>query len=81
MAQALENLRPRGYFEIASMEVNTYSDDGTHQKATTLLEGIKFMHDAARKHGKDLQSVLGWKEKMEKAGFVNVREEIYKVSP
>ncbi|RAK75356.1 class I SAM-dependent methyltransferase [Aspergillus fijiensis CBS 313.89] len=79
MAQALENLRPRGYFEIASMEVNTYSDDGTHQKATTLLEGIKFMHDAARKHGKDLQSVLGWKEKMEKAGFVNVREEIYKL--
>ncbi|PYH85171.1 methyltransferase [Aspergillus uvarum CBS 121591] len=79
MAQAFENLRPRGYFEIASMEVNTYSDDGTHHRATTLLEGIKFMHDSARKYGKDMQTVHGWKEKMENAGFVNVREEIYKL--
>ena len=61
------------------MEVNTYSDDETHLKAKTLLEGIVYMHDSAREYGKDLASVHSWKEKMEKAGFVNVREDILKV--
>lgn len=66
--------------EMASMEVNTYSDDDTHLRAKNLLEGIVYMHDCAREYGKDMTSVHSWKEKMEKAGFVNVREEIFKVS-
>ncbi|GAT29900.1 methyltransferase [Aspergillus luchuensis] len=77
--QALENLKPGGWMEMASMEVNTYSDDDTHLRAKNLLEGIVYMHDCAREYGKDMTSVHSWKEKMEKAGFVNVREEIFKL--
>ncbi|GIJ90910.1 hypothetical protein Asppvi_009875 [Aspergillus pseudoviridinutans] len=77
--QAYENLRPGGWLEMASMDVNSYSDDGTHLKAVNMIEGIKNMHLASKKHGKDMTTAVTWKEKMEKAGFINVREDIYKV--
>jgi hypothetical protein len=64
---------------MASMDVNSYSDDGTHLKAVNLVEGIKNMHLASKKHGKDMTTACTWKEKMEKAGFINVHEDVYKV--
>lgn len=64
---------------MATMEVNTYSDDETHLKATCLLESVKHMHASSRMFGKDMSSVFQWKERMEKAGFVNIHEEVYKV--
>lgn len=77
--QAFDNLNPNGWFEMATMEVNTYSDDETHLKATCLLESIKHTHASSLMFGKDMSSVLQWKERMERAGFVNVREEVFKV--
>ncbi|KAF4227344.1 hypothetical protein CNMCM8980_002705 [Aspergillus fumigatiaffinis] len=77
--QAYENLRPGGWLEMASMDVNSYSDDGTHLKAVNLVEGIKNMHLASKKHGKDMTTACTWKEKMEKAGFINVHEDVYKL--
>ncbi|EAW19935.1 class I SAM-dependent methyltransferase [Aspergillus fischeri NRRL 181] len=77
--QAYENLRPGGWLEMASMDVNSYSDDGTHLKAVNMVEGVKNMHAASKKHGKDMTTAGTWKEKMEKAGFINVREDIYKL--
>lgn len=64
---------------MATMEVNTYSDDGTHLKATCLLESVEHMHASSRMFGKDMSSVFQWKARMETAGFVNVREEVFKV--
>jgi trans-aconitate methyltransferase len=77
--QAYENLRPGGWLEMASMDVNSYSDDGTHLKAVNMVEGVKNMHAASRKHGKEFTTAERWKESMEKAGFINVHEDIYKV--
>ncbi|OJJ79327.1 class I SAM-dependent methyltransferase [Aspergillus glaucus CBS 516.65] len=77
--QALEHLVPNGYFEINSFEVNTYSDDESHLKAKCLLEAVNLMHDSSDKFGKPMRTTHTWKEKMEKAGFVNVTEEIYKL--
>jgi hypothetical protein len=77
--EAFKNLKPGGYFEIASMDVNTYSDDETHLKAKCLLEGIKNMHAASKKFGKDMNTTNTWKARMESVGFVNVTEEAYKV--
>ncbi|PYH88148.1 methyltransferase [Aspergillus ellipticus CBS 707.79] len=78
-SQAFSNLKPNGWFEMASMEVNTYSDDDTHLKARNLLEGIVYMHDCSLENGKNMASVLSWKETMHKAGFVNVHEDIFKL--
>lgn len=77
--QALDNLNPNGWFEIASFDVNTYSDDGTHLGATNLLLSIKHMHESSRMFGKDMTSSPSWKDRMKKAGFVNVKEDAFKV--
>lgn len=66
---------------MASFDVNTYSDDGTHLTATNFMLSIKHMHESAKLFGKDMNSSPSWKERMEKVGFVNVREDIYKVCP
>lgn len=79
--QAFEHLAPKGYFEINSFEVNTYSDDDSHLKAKCLVEAVNLMHESSEKFGKPMSTTHTWKEKMEKAGFVNVTEEIYKVRP
>lgn len=36
---------------------------------------------AGDKFGKSFETVLVWKEKMEKAGFINVKETVMKVCP
>ncbi|CAI7643318.1 unnamed protein product [Penicillium crustosum] len=77
--QAFDNLNPNGWFEIASFDVNTYSDDGTHLGATNLLLSIKHMHESSRMFGKDMTSSQSWKDRMKKAGFVNVKEDIHKL--
>ncbi|CAI7570984.1 unnamed protein product [Penicillium viridicatum] len=77
--QAFDNLNPNGWFEMASFDVNTYSDDGTHLGATNFLLSIKHMHESSRMFGKDMQSSPSWKDRMEKAGFVNVREDVLKL--
>ncbi|KAJ5499872.1 hypothetical protein N7453_008923 [Penicillium expansum] len=77
--QVFNNLNPNGWFEIASFDVNTYSDDGTHLGATNLLLSIEHMHESSRMFGKDMTSSLSWKDWMIKAGFVNVIEDVYKL--
>lgn len=37
------------------------------------------MHAASKMYGKDMTTVVYWKEMMERAGFVNVHEDVYKV--
>jgi hypothetical protein len=49
-----KNLRPGGWLEIASMDINSYSNNSTHLKAVNLVKGIKNMHLVLKKHGKDM---------------------------
>lgn len=79
--QAFENLEPNGWFEISSFAVNALSDDGTHLKAKSMMQGVELMHQSSKKFGKDMTTVSTWKERLEKVGFINVREEVYKVCP
>lgn len=78
--QAYQHLKPNGWFEMASISVNVISDDGTHKNAIWLEQSVKYMHESATIFGKELVSVSTWKERFEKAGFVNVRQEVLKVS-
>lgn len=65
---------------MSTMEVNTYSDDDTHLKATNMLESVTHLHTGSKMFGKEMASVFTWKEKMENAGFINVKEEVFKVT-
>lgn len=79
-AQAFENLKPNGWFEMATMEPATFSDDGTHLKATCLVEAVKYIQLSSKMFGKESDAASTWKGIMEKAGFINVHEVVYKVS-
>lgn len=63
------------------MAVNVFSDDGTHLKAVNLMEGVKNIHLASKKFGKDMNTTSTWKSRLEQAGFVNVVDKTYKVIP
>lgn len=77
--QAYDHLAPGGWFEISSIDVMSTSDDNTHPKAKNLLEALRLMHQASQTFGKDMSTITTWKSRMEKLGFANVKEEIYKV--
>lgn len=77
--RAFQHLKPNGWMEMATMDVNCYSDDETHLNATCMQESVKNLHSASRMFGKDMTSASTWKQRMEQVGFVNVREEIWKV--
>jgi hypothetical protein len=64
---------------MATFEPTTYSDDDTHLDAPNLLYTIEQIRESSKLFGKDMTSSPTWKDRMEKAGFVNVREDIYKV--
>jgi len=77
--QCFDNLRPGGYLEMQSIEVATYSDDGSHLRSEMFLKGLDLVTEASIKFGKSMRTMGTWKEKMKQAGFVNVTEKIYKV--
>ncbi|KAL1961756.1 hypothetical protein VTN77DRAFT_1082 [Rasamsonia byssochlamydoides] len=63
-SQAFDHLKSGGYFEFAGANAYFCSDDDT-------ITGNEF--------GKSFDNVHLWKEKMEKAGFVDVKESVFKV--
>ncbi|TQB77161.1 hypothetical protein MPDQ_004561 [Monascus purpureus] len=78
-SQAYRNLAPGGYFEIVSIHLITTSDDGTHLNAKNFVENHELIYEASRKFGKVLKTGPEWKDKLIKAGFVDVHEKISKV--
>jgi hypothetical protein len=64
---------------MASFEPTTYSDDGSHLKATNFLIAIENVHESSKLFGKDMTSSSTWKDRIAKAGFINVKEDVYKV--
>ncbi|PGH13963.1 hypothetical protein AJ80_06101 [Polytolypa hystricis UAMH7299] len=72
--QAYEHLKPGGYLEMQTMEIFFYSDDGTHEKAINCLEINRLAREASAKFGKDIHTVNTWTDRMEKAGFKNVKQ-------
>ncbi|KAL1983168.1 hypothetical protein VTN96DRAFT_418 [Rasamsonia emersonii] len=78
-AQCFRNLSPEGFLEMKSMQVEFSSDDGTHTKAEHFSKVVDLIHEAANKFGKSMATITTWKERMEKAGFKNVKQETYKL--
>jgi trans-aconitate methyltransferase len=79
--QAFEHLAPGGYFEMQAVYPRFLSDDGTAGQAKDAQFWMKNICEGAVKFGKPLDSAPGWLEKMKAAGFVDVKQEIRKVSP
>ncbi|EEP75341.1 conserved hypothetical protein [Uncinocarpus reesii 1704] len=77
--QALANLEPGGWFEVADSTVGLFGDDDTIEKATSLSEWRDRLIEASGKFGKPMGVSHNYKQWMIDAGFENVTEELYKV--
>ena len=77
--EAKNNLVPGGYFEIGGLEINTTSDDGTHEKARNFVYLCDSVYECSKEFGKPLRNAKTWKSKMLQAGFVDVEEHVFKV--
>lgn len=80
-SQALENLKPGGWFEVAEIAPMCYSDDDTIQNAPNSVEWCKVLDEASIKFGKRMNVTHLYKQWLIDVGFENVREDIYKVRP
>ncbi|KAL2009086.1 hypothetical protein VTN00DRAFT_7280 [Thermoascus crustaceus] len=78
-SRAFKHLKPGGWFEVQTTDPWFYSDDGTHEKATNCKIFLTNLHEAGEKFGKSMGLVQTWKERMIKAGFVDVHCEVYKL--
>ncbi|PGH18639.1 hypothetical protein AJ79_00418 [Helicocarpus griseus UAMH5409] len=79
LRQAYDNLEPGGWFELQDFEVWGYCDDGSIEKATAGLLWREKVIEASQKFGKDMKVVHKYADMMKEAGFVDVKDDIYKV--
>lgn len=78
--QAFQHLVPGGYIELQAAYGRFMSDDNTAEKATNAQFWMKTICEGAAKFGKPLDTTPQWIEKLRAAGFVDVQQEIHKVS-
>jgi hypothetical protein len=78
-AQIFQNLVPGGWTELQSIELRCYCDDESRNKAGAWLKWSAHLHEAARKFGKDMQTLRTWPERLKKAGFQNINSKAYPV--
>lgn len=77
--QAFTHLKPGGWLEMQEYETWGKSDDGTLENATHLLEWQAKINDASATFGKEMNVAETHKQRLIDAGFVDVKDEIYKV--
>ncbi|EKG20592.1 Methyltransferase type 11 [Macrophomina phaseolina MS6] len=78
-AQAYANLKPGGWIEVQEYEGRLASDDGSLERAPFLKRWEAVMDEASSKFGKRFDVAEQQKRFLEDAGFVDVRDDVYKV--
>ncbi|KAN0085261.1 S-adenosyl-L-methionine-dependent methyltransferase [Elaphomyces granulatus] len=72
-AKSFQHLRPGGWVEFQTIELRSFCDDESIiKKADAWLKWSSYLHEAARKFGKDMHTVRTWPEKLKNAGFQDV---------
>ncbi|KAL2360186.1 hypothetical protein RJZ56_006958 [Blastomyces dermatitidis] len=72
--QAHKFLNPNGWLEMQSIEVNIFGDE-TLKKAQDLVRWRNLLIEASEKFGKSMSTASTWEDRMNKAGFKNVKAE------
>jgi len=76
--QAYNNLVPGGYIEICDLINPVLCDDGTLPADCPLVQWNNHLLEATIKIGSPLNSALSYKERLAKAGFVNIVQKEFK---
>ncbi|KAF4974214.1 hypothetical protein FZEAL_8852 [Fusarium zealandicum] len=77
--QAFEHLAPEGFFEIQATYARFVSDDETHKNAENAQKWLSSLINGLAEFGKPLDNAIGWKERLEAAGFVDCQQELRKI--
>jgi SAM-dependent methyltransferase len=77
--QAYKHLKPGGWLEMQEYETWAKSDDGTLENAKYLMEWQEKVDEAATLFGKKMNVAETHKQRLIDAGFVDVRDDVYKV--
>jgi SAM-dependent methyltransferase len=78
-SEAYKHLKPGGWIEMQDFEASLQSDDGTLKNAKYLSEWQEKINEASSKFEKKMDVAGTYKQCLIDAGFVDVRDEIYKV--
>ncbi|KAK7885767.1 hypothetical protein LTR67_010119 [Exophiala xenobiotica] len=77
--QAYDHLRPGAYLELGGTYPTPTSDDGSLRPDMYLKEVERLFFEMAEAMNASLHAPTLWKEKMQRAGFVDVRQNMFKV--
>jgi predicted methyltransferase len=78
-SQAFQHLKPGGWVEAQDHDVKLGSDDDSVDRAKDWVHWMKTANEVAEKFGKILDVGPRQKQWMTDAGFVDIREQIFKV--
>jgi trans-aconitate methyltransferase len=79
-SEAFNHLKPGGFIEIQEYPCAINSDDNTQSLVPSLMDWVAKLNEGCAKIGKPGNNAHLLKGYLEEAGFVDVRQEIYKVS-
>ncbi|KAJ6183622.1 hypothetical protein N7519_004923 [Penicillium mononematosum] len=77
--QAYNALEPGGWIEQVEMDIRVYSDDGTLKKDSVLAGWGDLFLRCSERAGRSLRTQETMRGQMEKVGFVDAHEELYKI--
>ncbi|KAL2000819.1 hypothetical protein VTN02DRAFT_2579 [Thermoascus thermophilus] len=79
-AQAFTHLHPGGWLELQTIQLRCFCEDGASRaKAEPWFRWSKYLHDAAGRFGKDMDTVTAWPAMMRAAGFTGVNAVEFKL--
>jgi ubiquinone/menaquinone biosynthesis C-methylase UbiE len=77
--QSFHCLKPGGYLELSATWPRIKSDDNTLPENSAYVEIEKIFAAVGDAIGASVDAPLSWKQRMEKAGFADVQENVFKV--
>jgi hypothetical protein len=78
---AYKHLVPGGWLEVKDHDIWLCSDDGDCGVPDAVRQWQELLEEAAEKFGKRINVAAKQREWMEGAGFVEVKEQVFKVAP
>jgi trans-aconitate methyltransferase len=80
LSQVHAHLKPGGWVEFQEFESKVWSDDDTHRRVEALHDWTRKLDDASSRFGKPVDVTGTLAQKLRDAGFVDVTDDVYKVS-
>jgi hypothetical protein len=77
--QCFSHLKPGGYLELFGTWIHPSSDDDTLAEGSAYAEFGRIIRRIGEKINASIDAPLTWKIRMEKAGFIDVQQQIFKV--